>query len=112
MSSTNTFSLNAAAGYTSRLLSKRELVTITVVKEDYEMLKSLGGPNQSQVERALNTYLSSISKAHPPVHKSSWQRGQTIRFLCAIPHNLSNEIKRLSGRFDSHTIRAFRIFLR
>jgi len=88
---------------------KKELVTITLTQEDYEKLKAAGGHLQSQVERALGNYLK--ARRHLQVTNLGWQRGPVMSFLCAIPKNLSNQIRNLSGRFDSHTILAFRMYL-
>ena len=93
--------------------SRRELVTITVTKEDYEKLKVVVGPLQKHVDRALLNYLKAIQQTsrRSQVDDLGWQRGPMMSFLCAIPKNVSEQIRRLSGRFDTHTIQAFRIFL-
>jgi hypothetical protein len=92
--------------------TRRELVTITVLREDYAKLKAAGGPHPTYIVDALHHYLNVIKETHPYPQTDSpgWRRGPVVTFLCAIPKPLSNEIRGLSGRFDSHTIQAFRLF--
>jgi len=119
LSTTNTVSSNAefrpvnVQGCESSQPSKREIVTVTLTQEDYEKLKAAGSPLQAHVDRALLNYLRAIHQTsiHPQVDDSGWQRGPVTSFLCAIPKNLSEQMRNLSGRFDSHTIQAFRIYL-
>ncbi len=92
---------------------KRELVTITVTKEDYARLKAVGGPHPSYIDMALRHYLRVIKEtgSYPQVNDAGWRRGPVMTFLCAIPNHLSDEIRHLTGRFDSHTIEAVRLYL-
>jgi hypothetical protein len=92
--------------------SRRELVTMTVSREDYAKLKAVGGPRPAHIDSALRQYLSVMKETplYAPPDNPAWRRGPVVSFLCAIPRQLCDEIRSLSGRFDSHTIRAFRLF--
>ncbi len=94
------------------LSTRRELVTITVSRDDCAKLKSAGGPHPTHIDGALRHYLNVMKETPQPrrFHRLGWRRGPVVRFLCAIPKHLSDGIRSLSGRFDSHTIQAFRIF--
>ena len=96
-----------------RPTQKHELVTITVTKHDYAKLKAAGGPHPSYINMALSHYLRLIKEAesYPLVGAVGWRRGPVMSFMCAIPNHLSDEIRLLAGRFDSHTIEAVRLYL-
>lgn len=93
--------------------SRRELVTITVSRDDFLRLRAVGGPNANHIEGALRHYMNVMRQTpHYPLPDSpAWLRGPVMSFLAAIPRHLSDGIRSLSGRFDNHTIRAFRLFL-
>jgi len=90
-----------------------ELVTIVLRKDDYAALKKAGGPRPDQVHMALRHYLTVIAdgKTLPPVDSGRCFRGNVINFQCSLQKDLCEEIRRMGGRFDSHTIEAFRLFL-
>ncbi len=94
------------------LSARRELVTITVLREDYAKLKAVGGPYPTHIDIALRHYLNAIKETPttPQTGNIGWRRGPVVSFLCAIPKHLSDEIRGLSGRFDNHTIQAFHLF--
>lgn len=87
---------------------RRELVSVAVTKEDYEKLKATGGPHPDQISTALQYYLDIVVKTetHLTAGDLGWNRGPVTIFLCALPKNLLDDVRNLSGRFDSHTIEA------
>jgi hypothetical protein len=72
----------------------------------------VGGPQPTHIDTALRHYLNLVKETplSPQTDNLGWRRGPVVSFLCAIPKHLSDEIRGLSGRFDSHTIQAFRLF--
>ena len=92
--------------------NRRELVTVTVTEEDFGKLKAAGGPRPSQICAALNRYLHVMSETgrRSQTNLQGWFRGPVVSFPCALPKSLSDEIRNLAGRFDSHTIDAVRLF--
>jgi len=95
------------------LSAPNELVTVVLRKEDYAELKKIGGPRSDQVHMALRHYLSFIGEGRnlPAVDGPRCFRGNVINFQCSLQKDLCEDIRRLGGRFDSHTIEAFRLFL-
>lgn len=91
---------------------RRELVTVTVTKEDFRRLKAAGALWQDQVRVALRRYFHIKEKARRSAQISAhgWSRGPVVSFSCAIPKTLTDEIRNLGGRFDSHTMEAVRLF--
>jgi hypothetical protein len=91
---------------------RRELVTITVTKEDFRKLKADGALRTDQVRVALRRYLHIKEKARRGAHigADGWSRGPVVSFSCAMPKTLTDQIRSLGGRFDSHTIEAVRLF--
>ncbi|MFH1116171.1 MAG: hypothetical protein V1792_19845 [Pseudomonadota bacterium] len=94
------------------LCARRELVTITILRDDYARLKAAGGIQPTYIADALWNYLNVMKDAPrcDGADSPAWLRGPVVSFLCAIPKTLSDGIRNLSGRFDSHTIQAFRLF--
>lgn len=92
--------------------ARRELVTITVTAQDYAALKEAGGPTQDQISAALSRYLHIMKAAEsrPQMNGPGWWRGPVITFQCVISKALSDEIRNLGGRLDSHMIEAVRLF--
>ena len=89
-----------------------ELVTITVTEDDFRRLKASGGLLADQLGMALRRYLHIKEKAsrHAQMNGHGWARGPVVSFPCAISKTLTDEIRNLGGRFDTHTIDAARIF--
>jgi len=94
------------------LSKRRELVTITVTQEDFRRLKASGGSWPDQLIMALRRYLHirEEDRWRTQMNAAGWHRGHVISFPCAIPKTLSDEIRNLGGRFDTHTIEAVRLF--
>lgn len=93
--------------------TKREILTITVTSADYAALKAAGGPNPDHITTALKYYVDLVRETdwRPQDISFGWSRGPVVHFLTAIPKNVADEIRRLPGRFDGHTIEAVRIFI-
>ncbi len=91
-----------------------EIVHVTVAREDYEMLKAVGGPITDYIGMALNHYVHVLKKVTSlPDGKSwGWRRGPVISFPCALPKDLLDEVRDLPGRFDGHAMEAVRLFFR
>lgn len=91
---------------------RRELVTVTVTEEDFRRLKASGELLVDQLGMALRRYLHIKEKAsrRAQMNGHGWARGPVVSFPCAISKTLTDEIRNLGGRFDSHTIEAVRIF--
>jgi len=94
------------------LSQRRELVTMTVAEEDFRRLKASGGLLADQLGAALHRYLHIKENAARRAQRNGhgWARGPVVSFPCAIPKTLTDDIRNLGGRFDSHTIEAVRIF--
>lgn len=94
--------------------TRRELVTVTVTAQDYAALKAAGGPKPDQISVALTRYLHVMKAAEsrPQMNGPGWWRGPVISFQCVISKALSDEIRNLGGRLDSHMIEAVRLFFR
>jgi len=93
-------------------LKRRELVTITVTQEDFRRLKDSGGSRADQLIIALRRYLHirGEDRRRTQINAAGWHRERVTSFPCAIPKTLSDEIRNLGGRFDTHTIEAVRLF--
>ena len=101
-------------GHRSGPSTRREILTVTLARGDYENLKATGEPRSEDIIEALRFYLDLIRKTdwRPPESVFGWMRGPVVHFLTAIPRDLADEIRNLPGRFDGHTIEAVRLFLR
>jgi hypothetical protein len=91
---------------------RRELVTVTVAEEDFRRLKASESLLADQLGMALRRYLHIIQNAAGRVqmNRHGWARGPVVSFPCAISKTLTDEIRNLGGRFDSHTIEAVGLF--
>lgn len=96
----------------SRSSSRRELVSVTVTKEDYERLKAAGCLHSDYVVPALWYYVKLIRETswRPQANSFGWGRSAVVSFPCAIPIDLLDEIRNLPRRFDGHTIEAMHLF--
>jgi hypothetical protein len=93
---------------------RMELVNITVVKEDFEKLKALGGFNTDYMAMALTHYVHVLKNTTFPRDPASlgWRRGSVVSFPCGIPKDIADEVRNFPGRFDEHTIEAVRCLFR
>jgi len=101
-------------GRRSGASTRRELVTVTVERRDYEKLKADGDPYSNEVIMALRHYVDLIRETdwRPSEASFGWERGPVVHFFSAIPKDLADQIRNLPGRFDGHTIEAVRLWLR
>ena len=99
-------------GRRSGASTRRELVTVTVQRRDYEKLKAAGDPDSDDIIIALRHYLDLIRETdwRPSEASFGWERGPVVHFFTAMPKDLADEIRNLPGRFDGHTIEAIRLF--
>jgi len=93
--------------------SRNEICTVVLRREDYTELKKVGGPRTDQVHMALQHYLKMIREGKwlPAAGGKNCFRGNVVNFQCALRKDLCREVRKLGGRFDSHTIEAIRLFL-
>jgi hypothetical protein len=91
---------------------RRELVTVTVTEEDFRRLKTSGGLLADRLGMALRRYLHIKESAagRAQMNRHGWARGPVVSFPCAISKTLTDKIRNLGGRFDSHTIEAVGLF--
>lgn len=103
-----------AEAYSRKRRKRMELVNVTVVKEDYEKLKALGGDNTDHVVAALTHYLHALKNTafRRDPECLGWNRGPVVNFPCGVPKDIANQIRNLPGRFDEHTIEAVRLMFR
>jgi len=92
---------------------RREIVSVAVTEEDYARLKAAGGPHPDQIGTALRYYLHAIgtTSTRRRIRDVGWARGPVMIFLCALPKQLLDQVRNLTGRFDTHTIEAVRLYM-
>jgi hypothetical protein len=93
--------------------SRPEIVTIVIRREDYARLKHAGGPRPDQICMALRHYLKVLGETRwrPEARTEQALSTQVTTYQCGVPKDLCDEIRRLPGRFDTHTIEAVRLFM-
>lgn len=93
--------------------NKHVIINVLMRQEDFEGLKTRGGPQPYQISMALRHYLKLIAETKwRPEMSDTMDRARRFRtFQCAVPKDLWDDIRNLGGRVDSHTVEAIRLFL-
>ncbi len=105
-------SLESGAEYQPHI-NKHVVVTVLMRRKEFERLKKRGGPRPDQISMALRHYLKLVAetKWHPEMSDAATKTWSFATFQCAISKDLWNDIRKLGGRPDSHTVEAIRLFL-